>query len=82
MTTSTTLRPSSQGSRLAAVDALRGFALLAIILLHNLEHYNIFYAPMQRPEWLQWLDAKIVQIIYFIFAGKAYATFSDRKSVV
>lgn len=76
MTTSTTLRPSSQGSRLAAVDALRGFALLAIILLYNLEHYNIFYAPMQRPEWLQWLDAKIVQIIYFIFAGKAYATFS------
>lgn len=72
----TNLRPLSQGSRLASVDALRGFALLAIILLHNLEHYNIFYGPMQRPEWLQWLDAKTIQTIYFIFAGKAYATFS------
>ena len=29
-------------SRLEVVDALRGFALLAIVLLHNLEHYNIF----------------------------------------
>lgn len=63
-------------NRLAAVDALRGFALLAIILLHNLEHYNIFYGEMSRPEWLQWLDAKTTQTIYFIFAGKAYATFS------
>ena len=26
--------------RLGVVDALRGFALLAIVLLHNLEHYN------------------------------------------
>ena len=28
--------------RLGVVDALRGFALLAIVLLHNLEHYNLF----------------------------------------
>ena len=27
--------------RLGVVDALRGFALLAIVLLHNLEHYNL-----------------------------------------
>lgn len=62
--------------RLEVVDALRGFALFAIILLHNLEHYNIFYGDMARAEWLQWLDAKMTEIIYFLFAGKAYATFS------
>lgn len=76
MTSSPSLGYPSQSSRIGAVDALRGFALLAIILLHNLEHYNIFYAAMERPEWLQWLDAKTTQAIYFIFAGKAYATFS------
>lgn len=76
MTSSPSLGYPSQSSRIGAVDALRGFALLAIILLHNLEHYNIFYAPMERLEWLQWLDAKTTQAIYFIFAGKAYATFS------
>ena len=31
--------------RLGVVDALRGFALLAIVLLHNLEHYNLFFMP-------------------------------------
>lgn len=66
----------SSSCRLDAVDALRGFALLAIVLLHNLEHYNIFYGSEPRVEWLQWLDAKTIQWIYFLFAGKAYATFS------
>ncbi len=32
----------ASAQRLDVVDALRGFALLAIVLLHNLEHYNIF----------------------------------------
>lgn len=36
-------------SRLEVVDALRGFALLAIVLLHNLEHYNIFGDPAGQP---------------------------------
>lgn len=72
--TSTTTIPSS--NRLEAVDALRGFALLAIVLLHNLEHYNIFYGTEQGPEWLQWLNARSTEFIYFLFAGKAYATFS------
>lgn len=35
------LHPSP--GRLEAVDALRGFALLAIVLIHNLEHYNCMH---------------------------------------
>lgn len=35
--------------RLGVVDALRGFALLAIVLLHNLEHYNLFLVPENVP---------------------------------
>lgn len=69
-----TVPPSS--GRLEAVDALRGFALLAILLLHSLEHYNIFYGNAPRPEWLQMLDTKTTEFLYFLFAGKAYATFS------
>ena len=65
----------NQSHRLEVVDALRGFALLAIVLLHNLEHYNIFGAPPQ-PEWLNHLDKFLTSFVYFIFAGKAYATFS------
>lgn len=68
--------PTVSTGRLEAVDALRGFALLAIVLLHNLEHYNIFYGSEPRAEWLQQLDTMTTEIIYFLFAGKAYATFS------
>lgn len=66
---------SNQSSRLEVVDALRGFALLAIVLLHNLEHYNIFGAPA-APAWLTELDKFLKSAVYFVFAGKAYATFS------
>lgn len=32
-------RPVKNGSRIEVVDALRGFAVMAIILVHNLEHF-------------------------------------------
>lgn len=63
--------------RLGVVDALRGFALLAIVLLHNLEHYNLFL-PLEyaAPAWLQTMDKYAWDTLFFLFAGKAYATFS------
>lgn len=63
--------------RLGVVDALRGFALLAIVLLHNLEHYNLFL-PLEyaAPAWLQTMDKYAWDALFFLFAGKAYATFS------
>ena len=66
----------SKNERLGSVDALRGFALLAIVLLHNLEHYNIFGAPHATNGLLQWLDTASYDSIFFMLAGKAYATFS------
>ena len=62
--------------RLEVVDALRGFALLAIVLLHNLEHYNIFHYPEWQPEWLSALDTHVWAATFFMLAGKAFATFS------
>lgn len=62
--------------RLGVVDALRGFALLAIVLLHNLEHYNLFFIPENMPAWLQTIDKYAWDTMFFLFAGKAYATFS------
>ena len=62
--------------RLGVVDALRGFALLAIVLLHNLEHYNLFFMPENVPAWLQTIDKYAWDTIFSLFAGKAYATFS------
>lgn len=66
----------SDGSRLAAVDALRGWALVAIVILHCLEHYNIFCMPEGLPSWLQKVDSVVFDSTFFILGGNAYATFS------
>lgn len=68
--------PIVSGRRLSLVDALRGFALLAIVILHNMEHYNLYFTPEGMPEWLQWLDKTVIDMEWFLFAGNAYATFS------
>ena len=47
--------------RINVVDALRGFALLAIVLLHNLEHYNIYFIPEAQPEYSSYLREKLMQ---------------------
>lgn len=67
---------SGNTSRLEVVDALRGFALLAIVLLHNLEHYNVFYGDLSQVPWLARINEWATDVVYFLFAGKAYATFS------
>ena len=62
--------------RLGVVDALRGFALLAIVLLHNLEHYNLFLPlDFNLPASLLTIDTYASYPMFFLFAGTAYATF-------
>ena len=62
--------------RLEVVDALRGFALIAIVLLHSIEHYNLFTTIEWEPMWLRTIDEWVISVMWFLFAGKAYATFS------
>lgn len=65
-----------KSERLELVDALRGFALLAIVLLHNLEHYNLYFIPDFYPEWLSVLDRGVWDTTWFVMAGKAFSAFS------
>ena len=62
--------------RLDIVDALRGFALLAIVLIHNIEHYNVYFVPEYLPTWLVKFDKGVWDTVFFLFSGKAYAIFS------
>ncbi len=71
-----TISPTLKNDRLEVVDALRGFALMAIVLLHSMEHYNLFHTPEWQPHWLDTLDSYITDTVWFFLAGKAYATFS------
>ena len=65
-----------KNNRIEVVDALRGFAIMCIILLHNMEHFEFYYFPEQFPEWLKNLDKNILSTAYFLFGGKAYAIFA------
>ncbi len=63
-------------SRLLVVDALRGFAIVSIMLLHNIEHFDFMYWPENLPGWMVSLDKGIMDTMYFLFGGKSYAIFA------
>ncbi len=63
-------------ARLHAVAALRGFAIVSIMLLHNIEHFDFYFLPANLPEWMVALDKKIWSTLFFLFGGKSYAIFA------
>lgn len=64
--------------RVDVADVLRGFAVLAIILLHAIEHFNFyqFPDPASRSSFLAFTDKAIWDGLFFMFGGKAYAIFA------
>ena len=66
----------SSSPRLHVVDALRGFAIVSIMLLHNLEHFDYYYFPANLPEWMKTLDKSVWDTMFFLFSGKSYAIFA------
>lgn len=66
----------SPSSRLHVVDALRGFAIVSILLLHNMEHFDYYYFPSNLPEWMKSLDKSVWETLFFLFSGKSYAIFA------
>ena len=40
----------TQTNRIEVVDALRGLALCAIVIVHCFEHYNLYYIPESAPQ--------------------------------
>ena len=62
--------------RISAIDSLRGFAVMGIMLLHNIEHFNYYSFPKTELPWLRSLDSSIWDMMFFTFSGKAYAIFA------
>ncbi len=63
-------------SRLHVVDALRGFAIVSIMLLHNIEHFDFYFNPSNLPAWMLVVDKWIWDSLFFLFGGKSYAIFA------
>ena len=64
--------------RIEVVDALRGLAILAIVIIHSLEHfiYPVYPDKMLQPEWLVTLDSVVFNLIFSLIAGKGYSIFA------
>lgn len=67
---------ATDDSRLNVVDALRGFAIISIMLLHNIEHFDFYNFPEVTIPWLATLDKGIWNTLFFLFGGKSYAIFA------
>ncbi|MCH5176260.1 MAG: DUF418 domain-containing protein [Prevotellaceae bacterium] len=65
-------------NRIDVADVLRGFAVMGIILLHSIEHFNFYAFPdtTNQGEWLNFTDRAVWDGLFFLFGGKGYAIFS------
>ncbi len=62
--------------RIEVADALRGFAVMSIVLLHSVEHFLYPVYPTDAPAWLNVLDQGALTTAFALFAGKSYTIFA------
>lgn len=63
-------------TRIHILDVLRGFAIVSIMLLHSIEHFDIYYFSDALPSWMKSLDQGIWDTMFFLFGGKSYSIFA------
>lgn len=60
----------SQDNRIHFLDALRGYALMGLFLIHMIEYFELYWRqPAANPELIN-------TVLFGIFGGKAYAIFA------
>ncbi len=64
-------------SRIQVIDALRGFAIAIILLIHCSNNF-LYSTDMawSAPQWLLGLDSTVRSTLYFLLEGKAYTIFA------
>lgn len=62
--------------RILIVDTLRGFALLLIVLIHFVEHFDFFKAPEYNFLFSADYDSKVINTVFLLISGKAYSIFA------
>ena len=63
-------------TRLHIADALRGIAIIGILLLHNVEHMNFYRFPEVTNEWMIFLNKITWDGLFFALGGKMYSIFA------
>lgn len=65
-----------KNNRIILVDALRGFALMGIVLIHCIEHLDFFREPNVHFLFSNTTDKNVMAAIFFLISGKAYSIFA------
>ena len=63
-------------TRLHVADALRGIAIIGILLLHNVEHMNFYRFPEVSDEWMIFFNKITWNGLFFALGGKMYSIFA------
>lgn len=69
---------NEKNTRIDIADVLRGLAVMGIIVLHTIEHFNFYSFPdtTNQSLFLNFTDKAIWNSMFFVFGGKAYAVFA------
>ena len=75
---STTPITEKRHARVDVADVLRGLAVMGIIVLHCIEHFNFYSFPDTSGDgpWLRFCDRAVWDGLFFVLGGKAYAIFA------
>lgn len=63
-------------NRIQVVDALRGFALLGIVLIHFVEHFELFREPTVNFYFSKETNKIVFDLVFALISGKAYSIFA------
>lgn len=64
--------------RIGLIDALRGFAIAVILVIHVQYCFSPFspHFALSQPSWLNFLDDSSFLLIQYMFGGKVYSIFA------
>lgn len=70
------MRELQKQPRVEVVDAIRGIAVAMILMLHSIEHFNLYNQVAPASPLLQFIDQMVWDGLWFMVGGKAYAIFA------
>lgn len=65
-----------QATRINVIDALRGFALLGVILIHMLQYFGYSYDSVHISARFPMFDTIVQKLAYYVIAGRFINIFS------
>jgi uncharacterized protein len=68
--------PQTKNNRIVILDSLRGFALLGIVLIHSVEHFDFFREPEINFFFSAATDRFVMDMVFLFISGKAYSIFA------